>query len=54
MALQICGWTELQVFYEKNEALNLICSKLEESGQFFRAIAIAIFHFDFVYNIIFK
>ena len=45
--MQICGWTELKCF-EENDQLNRICSKLEESNQGFRAIAIAIFHFDFI------
>lgn len=45
--MQICGWTELKCF-EENEQLIRICTKLEENNQFFRAIAIAIFHFDFI------
>ena len=45
--MQICGWTELKCF-DENDQLNRICSKLEESNQGFRAIAIAIFHFDFI------
>jgi hypothetical protein len=46
--LQLCGWTDLMVFEEKNEPLNQICQRLEEKGQYFRAMAIATFHFDFV------
>ena len=44
----MCGWSELMVFEEKNEGLNQICQKLEERGQYFRAMAIATFHLDFV------
>jgi len=45
--LQICGWTELKCF-EENEQLIRICTKLEDNNQGFRAISLAIFHFDFI------